>query len=91
MEDLRKGGRTVLFVSHSMSAVEGLCSRVIWINDGTIRMDGSAWNVIRAYMAAFSNEQRGCNELHGFRRRAGTGEIRLPEWNFFLSHGNPNW
>ncbi len=42
MEDLRKGGRTVLFVSHSMSAVEGLCSRVIWINDGTIRMDGSA-------------------------------------------------
>ena len=37
MEDLHGGGRTVLFVSHNLSAVENLCSRSIWIDQGTVR------------------------------------------------------
>jgi lipopolysaccharide transport system ATP-binding protein len=36
MEDLSKGGRTILFVSHNMNAIDQLCSRVIWINDGAV-------------------------------------------------------
>lgn len=77
MDDLRKGGRTVLFVSHSMSAVESLCSRVIWINEGKVRMDGSTADVIRSYMMTFSDEQQTGHDLHRIEHRAGTGEIRF--------------
>lgn len=34
MEGLRNSGRTVLFVSHNLAAVENLCSRGIWIDEG---------------------------------------------------------
>ena len=46
MSELRNGGRTVLFVSHNMSAVENLCSRVLWIDNGQLRQDGDAKEVI---------------------------------------------
>jgi lipopolysaccharide transport system ATP-binding protein len=36
MEALSKTGRTILFVSHNMSAIDQLCSRVIWIDGGTV-------------------------------------------------------
>jgi lipopolysaccharide transport system ATP-binding protein len=82
MEDLRKGGRTVLFVSHSMGAVEGLCSRVIWINDGQLRMDGSPGDVIRSYMTTFSDQQQMAHDLRQIEHRRGTGEIRFTAVEF---------
>src|ERR1700687_351658 len=48
MQDLRGGGRTVLFVSHNMAARENLCSRGIWIANGTIRLDGPTHEAIAA-------------------------------------------
>jgi lipopolysaccharide transport system ATP-binding protein len=39
MEDLSKSGRTILFVSHNMSAIDRLCSRVIWIDGGRVVED----------------------------------------------------
>jgi lipopolysaccharide transport system ATP-binding protein len=41
MEDLSKTGRTILFVSHNMSAVDQLCNRVIWIHGGAVVEDSS--------------------------------------------------
>src|SRR5260370_30464159 len=58
MEDLRSGGRTVLFVSHNMAAVENLCTRAIWIDDGQIRQAGPAPEVIDDYMSTFSHSQQ---------------------------------
>jgi lipopolysaccharide transport system ATP-binding protein len=39
MEALSKTGRTILFVSHNMSAIDQLCNRVIWIDDGKLVED----------------------------------------------------
>ncbi len=50
MEELRSGGRTVLFVSHNMAAVENLCSRCLWIDNGQVRNDGDTRAVIQSYM-----------------------------------------
>jgi lipopolysaccharide transport system ATP-binding protein len=36
MEDLSRTGRTILFVSHNMSAIDQLCSRVIWLDGGAV-------------------------------------------------------
>jgi ABC-type polysaccharide/polyol phosphate transport system ATPase subunit len=49
MRQICKSGSTVLFVSHNSHAIAQLCHRAIWIEDGTVRMIGSALDVVRAY------------------------------------------
>ncbi|SMC73466.1 ABC transporter ATP-binding protein [Papillibacter cinnamivorans] len=49
MAELMSGGTTVLFVSHSMEQIQELCSRVVWLEDGKVKMTGSAQEVCRAY------------------------------------------
>jgi lipopolysaccharide transport system ATP-binding protein len=50
MEDVAKQGRTVLFVSHNMTAVVQLCGKAIWLENGTSRKMGSADDVVREYL-----------------------------------------
>lgn len=47
----RGGGRTVLFVSHNMSAVRALCSRAIYLADGKLTLDAAPDQCIAAYLA----------------------------------------
>jgi len=76
MEGLRSGGRTVLFVSHNLAAVENLCSRGIWLDDGKVRKDGEAKEVILAYMASFAGSPTSESTLADSESRQGNGEIR---------------
>jgi lipopolysaccharide transport system ATP-binding protein len=48
-------GRTILFVSHNMAAVQTLCKRVIALDHGNVYEDGPAETVIRHYLAAPSS------------------------------------
>jgi len=50
MEDVRQHGRTVLFVSHNMSAITRLCQRAILISGGTVQQDGPAAQVTSSYL-----------------------------------------
>jgi lipopolysaccharide transport system ATP-binding protein len=50
MEEAASAGRTVLFVSHNMSAVAGLCQRAVWIDEGSIVADGSVDDVTQQYL-----------------------------------------
>lgn len=50
MLELMGGGTTVLFVSHSIEQIREMCSHVIWLDHGTVRADGAAQDVCRAYM-----------------------------------------
>ena len=52
METMAGSGRTVLFVSHNMSAITQLCHRTIWIDNGEIRMDGNTTEVVNAYLSS---------------------------------------
>src|SRR6202163_2585259 len=76
MEDLRNGGRTVLFVSHNMAAVENLCSRGIWIDSGRVRQDGATYEVIRSYLSSFAETQQSASDLSAVETRHGNGDIR---------------
>jgi lipopolysaccharide transport system ATP-binding protein len=49
MEGIAESGRTILFVSHNMSAVVGLCDTCIWIEDGQIVESGEPKSVVKAY------------------------------------------
>ena len=50
MQDVAKTGRTVLFVSHSMTSVLQLCSRAIFLDQGSLRMQGAAVEVVNKYL-----------------------------------------
>ena len=55
MGEVSAGGRTVLFVSHQMNAVEQLCTRVLQLDGGRIKTDSTDLRgVIRDYL--FGNE-----------------------------------
>ena len=45
-------GRTVLFVSHNMNAIEGLCRRALYLDGGSVARDGEAHAVINHYLQA---------------------------------------
>ena len=77
MDDLRGGGRTVLFVSHNMSAIENLCPRTIWIDDGQLRQDGETLQVIRSYMSSFAEAKASIFNLTKIKTRSGNGKIRF--------------
>ncbi|MBU1086367.1 MAG: ATP-binding cassette domain-containing protein [Candidatus Omnitrophica bacterium] len=49
MSEVAKGGRTVLFVSHNMEAVEKLCTRAILLSEGKVVMEGETDEVIKEY------------------------------------------
>jgi len=50
MGDVAREGRTVLFVSHNMGAVNHLCQRAIMLHDGSIFGQGSVQKVIQQYL-----------------------------------------
>jgi lipopolysaccharide transport system ATP-binding protein len=75
MEDVGKEGRTVLFVSHNMSAVEALCSRAILLDHGHLLMDDSARNIVKHYVADAHARPRG-GQLADRTDRKGTGNAR---------------
>jgi lipopolysaccharide transport system ATP-binding protein len=89
MQDLRKGGRTVLFVSHNMAAVENLCSRGIWIDSGQIREDGETRTVIQSYMSLFSEAEQSGSDLTRLEIRRGSGEIQYTRIEFLSPDGQP--
>jgi lipopolysaccharide transport system ATP-binding protein len=49
MQGISKSGRTIVFVSHQMNQIRRLCERVIWVDSGQLRLDGSTSSVVSAY------------------------------------------
>jgi lipopolysaccharide transport system ATP-binding protein len=55
MKDVSEGGRTVLFVSHNMNAVNSLCNRSLLLNKGKIEMLDETGEVIKHYLSSFAS------------------------------------
>jgi lipopolysaccharide transport system ATP-binding protein len=55
MQDVASGGRTVLFVSHNMAAVQSLCSSGVLLNKGRIRDAGPMERVLDTYQSNGAN------------------------------------
>lgn len=72
MQDVSKGeGRTVLFVSHNMSAVRSLCRRGIILQNGMQVFDGTADDAVDFYTATNITELRDSLEVTDKYRRLG--------------------
>jgi len=53
MQDVSRGGRTIIFVSHNITAINALCSRCITLDRGAVEFDGSATEATARYSAQF--------------------------------------
>ena len=50
LEELKKSGKTIVIVSHSLPAVRKLCDRTVWLYEGKIREDGPTNEVLDEYL-----------------------------------------
>lgn len=50
MQDVGQQGRTVIFVSHDMQAINRLCQRTILLDEGRLVTDGPSHQTVRAYL-----------------------------------------
>jgi len=72
----QSGDRTILFVSHSMGAVQSLCSRAILIEKSTVMEDGSVGHVTAAYFRLMTGNHSG-DALARHEGRPGSGDVRI--------------
>ncbi|GIQ58571.1 ABC transporter ATP-binding protein [Flavobacterium collinsii] len=77
MQDISKGeGRTVLFVSHNMAAIETLCTRVISMEYGRIFGNGNPTKVISDYLKSASFSKRNIS-FDTIEKAKGNNHIRI--------------
>jgi|SRR3954463_2133399 lipopolysaccharide transport system ATP-binding protein len=75
----RADGRTVVFVSHNMNAVQRLCSRGVLLEQGRVACTGSSREVVSAYLSACGSQAAGADvwiELDDVKR-FGTGQVQF--------------
>jgi lipopolysaccharide transport system ATP-binding protein len=81
MGSIARDGRTILFVSHNMAAVQNLCSRCVWLNDGVVAAVGEPKEVINQYLNTQTQvEAQGDGPLYlleQVKERTGNGRIKL--------------
>ena len=80
-------GRTVLFVSHNMGAIRSLCSRVFWLKNGQIQLDGEAVQIVEKYLKNSVTESKSILDTNGIARIGEFGQsARLT--NICLNNGD---
>ena len=83
MEQVAKQDRTVLFVSHNMASVRGLCSRCLWIHGGRLMQDGPPAEVVEQYLA-YGAEITASVDLRGHSGRASWSRTEMLQKLSFL-------
>lgn len=87
MEDVTHAGRTVLFVSHNMSAVADLCNSALWLDKGRIVESGGAREVVASYLSKFT-EPRRSQTWKDLKAAPGNENVRLVHASVEASEGH---
>lgn len=86
MEDVSKSGRTILFVSHNMAAVENLCKRAVLLEQGGVLEVADVQKIIHHYQSISSNTQS--NQWHA--AKSASSSMALTEASLSLNGSQPN-
>lgn len=79
MNEVAQGGRTVLFISHDMAAINSLCPRVIYLANGFLTKDGEASEVTEYYFQDTEGSYSRYSWSGSYRGDRGDAEITLKE------------
>jgi lipopolysaccharide transport system ATP-binding protein len=74
MSDVAQSGRTVILVSHNMSAIQQLCETALWIHEGALKEFGPTDQVVATYSESFTG---GAGGEISERAVAGDGTVKL--------------
>lgn len=85
MKDVAEGGRTVIFVSHNMAAIESLCKKTMVLESGRKIFFGKTSEAIEIYKN--SVEKGSIVKLSERVDREGKGNIKLRDINLFNNEG----
>lgn len=88
---LRRRGVTILFVTHNLGAVQDLCTRALWLNEGHLRADGPVDDVIARYLSSMqAKEERAAaaKPIEANGQRWGSGEVEILSVRFVDVWGN---
>ncbi|HEY9404397.1 MAG TPA: hypothetical protein VIQ24_17195, partial [Pyrinomonadaceae bacterium] len=77
VNEIRGQGRTILFVSHSMTAVTRLCERVILLDKGRVVRDGAATEVVNDYVGESMNVATAVREWPDPQTAPGNEVVRI--------------
>jgi len=58
MDQVRRSGRTILFVSHNMATIENLCSRTIVFQDGKVAFIGPSNHAVKFYLESMTEREQ---------------------------------
>jgi lipopolysaccharide transport system ATP-binding protein len=76
MSDVAHEGRTVILVSHNMTAVETLCNRAVWIDKGQVVEEGPSGEVVSKYLSTASTVEAE-RVWHDLASAPGNEHVRL--------------
>jgi len=79
MGDVVRQGRTILFVSHNMAAVENLCTHALWLEHGRVRMLGETSEIVEHYLGSSQITQQ-ADSIRNRKDRQGTGRARIVDF-----------
>jgi ABC-type polysaccharide/polyol phosphate transport system, ATPase component len=86
MQDVsREEGRTVLFVSHNMSAIKKLCTTGIVLKNGELNFAGKIDDVMNHYLNGM--EERASLDIKEINRAGGNGSLRFVNIDFLAKDG----
>ena len=94
MNEVAKGGRTVLFVSHNMAMMKNFCESIVWLNQGRMFERGQPEQVINRYLQSGAYESKTVMDVKNLPRNQGDGtKLRITqiEWltGLPLFHSEP--
>ncbi len=85
MRDVSSKGRTLLFVSHNMAAIEQLCTKCVVMESGQTKFIGDTTAAIKYYLDSLNS---GRNKKLATQQRKGSGEVHIKNITFKDSKGN---
>ena len=74
MGEVARAGRTVIFISHNITAIESLCDRCLLLKSGTMLANGGTNEVIAGYLASIAPQESGTVSLMNHRGRTGRSD-----------------
>jgi lipopolysaccharide transport system ATP-binding protein len=78
MDDVAREGRTVLFVSHNLDAVQRLCPRSALLEGGRLLAFGSSRTIVERYLSATTHKREAGARIDlTAAERTGSGEVRF--------------
>ena len=81
MDKVAKDGRTVLFVSHNLTAISRLCRHAIWLIEGKLASMGAAAHIVSDYLSESTIISRGVWEASSSTSSSWLHSVRLTDVN----------